>query len=255
MKSQDYAVIGLGKFGQAVVDTLGKLGKSVLAIDIDENVINRVANRVKYAVTLDSSDIEGLEGIGITKFENVILGIGNVEASIMTAVVLKELKIPNIIAKATSARHQRVLESIGVLNIIRPEVDAAKRTALRSIYKLAMDVTDINDTHSIIKVMCNNKELANQKLAELDVRNYNVNIVSIEREGKIIIPNGDHKLLQGDTVTFISENRSVKKFYNLLAGEVSQVDAYRIEKEIEKDEERQMRKARRKVEKENPEEY
>ena len=235
MTTNDYCVIGLGKFGTAVIDTLLKLSKNVLAVDTNEELVEKISNIVDYAVTLDSTDIEALEGVGVRKFENVIVCISDLEASIMTCAILKELKIPNIIAKATSERHQKVLEAIGITNIVRPELEAAKRTALRSVYRLALDLVDVDENHSITRGFLLNEKIADIPLKELDLRHkFDVNVVAIQRNFKIIVPTGNDVMKKMDIVLFISKNAHIKEFYDYLSGEVSKEQEEAIQNEVNK---------------------
>ena len=124
------AVIGLGRFGFSVAKTLAKYGSEVIAIDREEERVKKVSEFVSYAVQLDAMDEKALRSVGVQNVDTAIVSIGeNIEASILVVMLLKEIGIRNIIAKAVTTLHGKVLENLGVQRIIFPERDMAIRVA------------------------------------------------------------------------------------------------------------------------------
>ncbi|HEX2915323.1 MAG TPA: TrkA family potassium uptake protein, partial [Chloroflexia bacterium] len=122
---KDYLVIGLGRFGRAVCESLVKRGQSVLGVDIDPKLVQEASNWLTQAVILDSTDREALEEIEAQQFSTAIVAIGaNFEASILTTIVLKDLGIPRVISKALTTLHERVLLKVGADEVIFPERQA-----------------------------------------------------------------------------------------------------------------------------------
>jgi trk system potassium uptake protein TrkA len=117
MKKQ-FGVIGVGKFGTAVALSLESLGYPVLAIDYDETVIDAIKDKVSFAEIVDATNPEALEETGIKNCDTVIIAVGDVESSVLIALVLEELGINHIIAKANSQIHERVLRKIGVKEVV-----------------------------------------------------------------------------------------------------------------------------------------
>ncbi|TCP69263.1 TrkA family protein [Baia soyae] len=130
MREQHFAVIGLGRFGSSIATTLYKEGNEVLAIDIDEPRIDEIKEQVSHTVITDSTDEEALRAIGIRNFDTVIVAIGDdIQASILTVLVLKELGIRQVVAKTLNKRHAQVLYKIGADMVVFPERDMGERVA------------------------------------------------------------------------------------------------------------------------------
>lgn len=221
--SNDYVVIGLGKFGQAVVRKLEELGKVCLAIDANEDRVQEVANIASEVLILDSTKREALEDIGIHNIKNIIIAVGSdLAASLTTAANILSLHKEynkdediNIVAKASNINHKFLLESIGITNIISPETEAGEKAAYRAVWKLGLDLTTVDEQHSIANVVVKNPKLTNKKLQVLRIPdNYKINLIAIKRNNKVIIPRGDERLNLNDEILFISDNNNIAKVYN-----------------------------------------
>lgn len=219
----DYCVIGLGKFGMSVVRTLEDLGKVCLAIDKNEDRVQLAANVASEVLILDSTNRDALEDAGIHKIKNIIIAVGSdLAASVVTAVQILALQKEyndgeeiNIVAKAVDSTHQLLLEAIGINNIILPELEAGRRAAYRAIWKLGLDLTTVDQKHSIAHVILRNVRLTNRKLENLQIPvNYNINLIAIKRDNRVIIPRSDEKLFLNDEVLFIGANENIVKVYN-----------------------------------------
>lgn len=219
----DYCVIGLGKFGMSVVKTLEELGKVCLAVDKNEERVQIAANIASEVLILDSTNRNALEDAGIHKIKNIIIAVGSdLAASVVTAVQLLNLQKEhndgtelNIVAKAVDSTHQLLLQAIGINNIILPEIEAGRRAAYRAIWKLGLDLTTVDEKHSIVNVTVKNIRLTNKKLETLKIPNtYNINLIAIKRDNKVIIPRGDEKLFLNDEILFIGNNENIGRVYN-----------------------------------------
>lgn len=219
----DYCVIGLGKFGMSVVATLEDLGKVCLAIDKNEERVQLAANVASEVLILDSTNRNALEDAGIHKIKNIIIAVGSdLAASVVTAVHILALQKEhnhdteiNIVAKAVDSTHQLLLKAIGINNIILPEIEAGKRAAYRAIWKLGLDLTTVDEKHSIANVTVKNIRLTNKKLETLKIpNNYDINLIAIKRDSKVIIPKSDEKLFLNDEILFIGNNENIGKVYS-----------------------------------------
>jgi trk system potassium uptake protein len=115
VKKKEFAVIDLGRFGGSICRTLSEQGMEVLAIDIDENRVNEFASIASHAVVGDSTDESVLKSLGIRNFDHVIVAIGdNIQASILTTIILKELGVEHITVKATNDYHEKVLKKLAL---------------------------------------------------------------------------------------------------------------------------------------------
>lgn len=127
---KQFAVIGMGRFGLSVAKALSDMGFDVLAIDTDEHRTQAVSNIVTHAVSADSTDEEALRALGIRNFDVVVVAIGqDIQASILTTLILKDLGLPIIIVKAQNELHGKVLQKIGADKVIYPERDMGLRVA------------------------------------------------------------------------------------------------------------------------------
>lgn len=244
----DYCVIGLGKFGMAVVKTLEELGKVCLAVDKNEERVQLAANIASEVLILDSTNRNALEDAGIHKIKNIIIAVGSdLAASVVTAVQLLDLQKEynegtelNIVAKAVDSTHQLLLKAIGINNIILPEIEAGKRAAYRAIWKLGLDLTTVDEKHSIVNVTVKNIRLTNKKLETLKIPNtYNINLIAIKRDNKVIIPRSDERLFLNDEILFIGNNENISRVYsdfNLNVGSATIIKerAQKVKKKIKK---------------------
>ncbi len=214
---KEFVVIGLGRFGGSIVRELIRLGADVMAIDAHSERVDAYAKIATQAIIADSTDEEVIKSLGIRNFEHVIVAIGeNIQASILTTLILKELGVPNVTVKAQNDYHAKVLKKIGADQIIHPERDMGNRIANNLMSSNVLDYLELSDEHSIMEIKANDR-IAGYSIKDLDIRaNYGINIVGIKRDESIIIsPNADQKILIGDILLVIGAvvdiNRFVKK--------------------------------------------
>jgi K+ transport systems, NAD-binding component len=183
MKKQ-FGVIGLGKFGTAVALSLESLGYPVLAIDIDENAIDSIKDKVSFAEIVDATNPEALEETGIKNCDTVIIALDHLESSVLIALILEELGIHHIIAKANSQIHGRVLRKIGVKEVVFPEEDMGVRIANRITSANILDYIEITPEVDLLEYKVLHKDLIGKSLAELALRNrFGVTVIAIRRGG------------------------------------------------------------------------
>ncbi len=182
---KEFAVIGLGRFGGSICKALSEEGLEVMAMDIDEDKVNEYAKIASHAVIGDSTDESVLKNLESRNFDHVIVAIGeNIQASILTTLILKELGVNTITVKAQNDYHEKVLAKIGADHIVHPERDMAKRIAHNIVSNNVLDYLELSDEHSIVEIVANSR-LAGNTLLDLDIRaKYGINIVAIKREKK-----------------------------------------------------------------------
>ncbi|MCK7514919.1 MAG: TrkA family potassium uptake protein [Desulfobacterales bacterium] len=147
------AVIGLGRFGSSVARTLADSGCEVLAVDADESRVKAIADEVTDAVRANALDEEALRALGLRNFEVVVVAIGHeVQASILTTVLLKEMGIPKIVAKAQDDLHGRVLQKVGADVVVYPERDMGVRLAHTLISRNVIDEIQLSTDYSILEM-------------------------------------------------------------------------------------------------------
>ncbi|RDU36523.1 TrkA family potassium uptake protein [Neobacillus piezotolerans] len=214
---KQYAVIGLGRFGTSLAGNLLQAGQEVLGVDVNEERVEDAQSAVTHAVIADSTDPEALKSIGIRNFDTVIVAIGNdIQASILTVLLLKEEGVKKVIAKALNKPHGQVLDKVGADWVIFPERDMGERVAHMLLSPNVLNFIELSKEYSVeeIKVPAS---MTNRTLRELDVRaKYNLSVIAI-RHGKNIniSPSPDETIEEGDVLVVIGGNRDLERFANL----------------------------------------
>ncbi|NSL50707.1 potassium channel family protein [Calidifontibacillus erzurumensis] len=211
---KEFAVIGLGRFGGSICRTLAQEGMEVLAIDIDEERVNEFSNIVSKAVVADTTDEKVLKDLGIRNFDHVIVAIGdNIQASILTTLILKELGVQKITVKAQNDYHEKVLAKIGADHIVHPERDMGRRIANNMISTNVLDYLELSDEHSIVELIAS-KKMDGKSLLELDVRaKYGCTVVAIKRQTHIIVsPMAREVIREGDILIVIGADKDINRF-------------------------------------------
>jgi trk system potassium uptake protein len=224
---KQYAVIGLGRFGSSVATALANKGQQVIAVDKNEDLVHDIMESVTKAVCLDSTDEKAMRSVGVQNVDAAICGIGtDVEASILVTLLLKDFGIPEIVCKATSVAHKKVLEKIGATKIILPEKDTGERLAetLVSVSETVLDHIGLSGGSSIIELVTP-KEFIGKTLRELDIRAaYGVNVIALkkrvrtgkgkdegEQEKTNVTPQADDVIAREDIMVIFGENDMIEQ--------------------------------------------
>ncbi len=155
---KEYAVIGLGRFGGSICKALSEEGLEVMAMDMNEDRVNEYAKIASHAVIGDSTDESVLKNLGIRNFDHVIVAIGeNIQASILTTIMLKELGVKMVTVKAQNDYHEKVLNKIGADRIVHPERDMGRRIAHKIISNNVLDYLELSDEYSLIEIVANSR--------------------------------------------------------------------------------------------------
>lgn len=180
---EQIVVIGLGGFGEHIARELSRRGFIVLAIDKNFQMIEKIHSFVSRALIMDTTDEEALMELNWREINTAIIAIGdpNLEASVLTVALMKQLGIPRIIARASSELHGRVLHMVGAHEVINPEKD----TALMLVNRIALpNIVDIRqvDEYNVISEFIPPASFVGQSLIQLDLRNrFNISVVAIKR--------------------------------------------------------------------------
>jgi trk system potassium uptake protein TrkA len=179
---QQFAVIGLGAFGTAIALELTRNGGEVIAVDRDIQQVERIKDEVAYAIRLDATDPKVLEAQDIHQVDVAIIAIGNdFEASVLIAVELMQLGVKRIMARAESATQKKILERLGVSDVLSPEEEVAKYVARRLLNPEIVDLFRLSDDYSIVEVRAPERFFGNT-LKELQIRQrYHCNVIAIKR--------------------------------------------------------------------------
>ena len=217
---KQYLVIGLGRFGTSVAKTLYEAGENILGIDVSEELVqDRINNNIlKNAIIGDASDGKILKDIGAENFDVAFVCIGDIEASVMIALNLKELGIKSIIAKAINKKHGKVLTKIGATEIVYPEEHMGRRIAELTMNTDIIEHLKFSDNFVLVEVKAPSI-FWNNSLIKLDVRNkYNINIVGIKKSKGEFLPNPTANVVieEGDILVIITDKKTVESFNKLI---------------------------------------
>ena len=204
LMKKEFVVIGLGRFGGSIVSELIKLDAHVMAIDISASKVEEFAAIATQAITADTTDESVLKSLGIQNFEHVIVAIGeNIQASILTTLMLKEIGVPKITVKAQNSYHEKVLEKIGADFVVHPERDMGIRIANNMVSNNILDYLELSDEHSIAEIKANAK-VVGKTIIDLDIRaKFGINIVAIKRGYEILISPQTIEEIQRDDILII----------------------------------------------------
>lgn len=201
---KEFVVIGLGRFGGSICKALIEQGMEVLVIDRDEARIDEFASIATHAVIADSTDETVLKSLGIRNFDHVIVAIGaDIQASILTTLMLKEIGVKRVTAKAQNDYHAKVLHKIGADNVVHPERDMGKRIAHNIVSKSILDYIELSDKYSIVEIASNDL-LAGNTILDLNIRaKYGITIVAIRRGASVIVSPQAHNVIERDDVLIV----------------------------------------------------
>ncbi len=213
MGKKQYAVIGLGRFGSSVAKYLSQMGYEVLAVDDNAERVQDVANAVTHAVSADSTDEEAMRALGIRNFDVVVVAIGqDIQSSILTTLILKDLGVPYIIVKAQNELHGKVLNKIGADKVVFPERDMGLRVAHHLISPNILEHIELAPDYSIVDMQVPSA-MRGKNLRELDIRQkYNCNVLALKRGGELnITPHPDELLTTDDVLVIVGKNEQLTK--------------------------------------------
>lgn len=210
------AILGLGRFGRALARTLVEMGHDVMGVDANEAVVEKMAPVLTNCVQADVMDEQTLLSLGVTNFDIVVVGIGNsdMQASIFTTLMLKEMGVEHVVCKVSSNRHARILLKLGADRVVYPERDMGMRFAHSIAQSDVLEFIELSEEYSMMEINAP-KYLIGKSLKESDVRSkYNINIVAIKRGKKIMVnPSPDAVLEQGDVLLAIGETQALTKLH------------------------------------------
>lgn len=210
---KQYVVIGIGRFGSSVAKTLYSLGNDVLAVDSDEEKIQNISDSVTHSVQADASDENSLRSLGIRNFDVAVITIGSdIQSSVMATLLVKELGVKYVIAKANNEMHAKVLYKIGADKVVLPERDMGVRIAHNLASANILDYIELSPDYSIAE-MTSPQEWQSKTLKELDMRtNYGINVVAIRKENHInVTPKADDIISPGDIIVAIGSYEALTK--------------------------------------------
>ena len=216
MVKKEFVVLGLGIFGKSVATTLAESGCEVLVVDLNEDKINEIADKVTYAVKADATDADTLKTLGISNFDGAIIAMGeSFESSVMATILVKELGIPYVLAKANSELHARILKRVGADMVVFPEKETGIKIANNLMSDNFFDAIELSSTFSMMDIEVLD-EWIGKSLKDLKLRSsFKINVIGIKKKENLNInPAADDAIEKGDVLVIIGSNETLNKLAN-----------------------------------------
>lgn len=216
-----FAVIGLGQFGSAIARKLSVKGAEVIAIDVDEEKVENIKDDVAYAVTLDSTDKRALEAQNIPDMDAVVVSIGaNFQDLLLTTFVLQELEVKRIIARAQGPVQRKILEKMGITEILSPEDEVGNNIAEQLVNPGVLMCMRLPDDYEIIEIKAP-RTIINRSLEDIGLREkYKLNLVTLVRkEGEeqhiLGVPAPNTVVDEQDIVIVFGKTKDIDRFIEI----------------------------------------
>ncbi len=212
-RNQQFAVIGLGRFGRAVCGTLHQLGHEVMGIDSDERRVATILTDqlASHAVQIDSTEPSALKQAGVLEFQTVIVAIGNyIQESIITTLNVKEGGVPYVVAKASSETHVKLLKRVGADHVVFPEHEMGCTLARSLTRPNILDRFELDPDHSIVEVVVP-AEFDGKTLREIELRSrYGLNLMAVIKGDRYEVnPSPMLRLEKGSLMVVIGDNKGI----------------------------------------------
>lgn len=202
-----FAVLGLGRFGMSIVKTLAEYDANILACDRDPARLHEATEYAASVVQADAADEDAMKKLGLGNFDVVVLAMGeDFEASIIAAMLAKELGAGKVVAKAFGARQKKILESIGVDEVVLPEVEMGAKVARNLVNPNVLEVLERSGRQTVAEIMPR-QEWIGKTIGQADIRrHYGYTILAIVRGNETIIPVAvDTVLVEGDVLITLNQ--------------------------------------------------
>lgn len=221
-----FAVLGVGKYGSSIARELAEKGAEVIALDSDAEKIEDIKEDVALAITIDCTDKKALLAQRIDEVDAAVVAIGeNFEATVLASMNLIDFKIRRVIARASGLNQRRILEKIGVQEILTPESEVAVRVAERLINPNITAFLELPDEYEIAEIKTP-KGVANRTLEDINLTNkYNLTLITLKREFEVKndegvikeehiigVPKSETVVYETDTLVVFGTLQNVKRF-------------------------------------------
>ena len=211
-RRKQFLVAGLGLFGTSVALTLQQMGYEVYTLDSEESLVQDLSTQLNYVVCGDASDKKTLQSLPLEDIDVAVVAIGNVERNMMCTMLLKELGIKQVVAKAINNLHGAMLNKIGADKVVYAERDMGERVAHNLISAGVMDYIELSSEISVMSLAIP-AEFVGKNLIEADLRRrYDVNVVAIKRDGRTIVnPKAQEVFQPEDDIIVLGTHEGVKR--------------------------------------------
>lgn len=210
-------LIGLGRFGKHIAMQLNEMGHEIMAVDINEERVNRILPFVTNAQIGDSTDASFLESLGIGNFDICFVTIGgSFQNSLETTSLLKELGANLVISRAERDVQEKFLLRNGADRVVYPEKQVAKWASIRYADDHILDYMEVDASHAIFEVAIPD-EWIGRSVGELDIRRrYNINILAVKKEREVSVTISVNTVLEADsTLLVLGDHKAIQKFFHI----------------------------------------
>lgn len=210
-------LIGLGRFGKHIAMQLNEMGHEIMAVDINEERVNRSLPFVTNAQIGDSTDASFLESLGIGNFDICFVTIGgSFQNSLETTSLLKELGANLVISRAERDVQEKFLLRNGADRVVYPEKQVAKWASIRYADDHILDYMEVDASHAIFEVAIPD-EWIGRSVGELDIRRrYNINILAVKKEREVSVTISVDTVLEADsTLLVLGDYKAIQKFFHI----------------------------------------
>jgi trk system potassium uptake protein TrkA len=213
-----YVVIGLGRFGSHLAARLYELGHDVLGVDSDADLVAALRDRVSHVAVVDARDKTQLRSLGLRDFDTAIISVGeHLEASTLAALYCKELEM-KVVARAVNEDHGKILEALGVDQVVYPERDMALRLAEKLSHSNLLDFIPVGEGFSIVEV-APPASFVGKTLADLKVRQrFNVHVIAVQDvlTSKVsVVPPPDAVIRDSDVLVVLGATADLERFQKI----------------------------------------
>jgi trk system potassium uptake protein len=208
---KNFVVIGLGRFGTAVARELYELGNDVLGLDTNSENVENIADYVTHAVTGDGRDPEVLRALGVSDYDCAVVAVGSdVGSSALITMRLKEAGVPQVVCKAQSHVHQRLLEKIGADRVIFPEHEMGIKVAQGLARSNILNFIELSPEYGLVDVDLP-RGWAGHTIRDLDIRaKYKVNVIAVRRGSDFhVSPGADWIIIEGDKLVVLGADSDI----------------------------------------------
>ena len=208
---KNFVVIGLGRFGTAVARELCELGNQVLVIDLDRDLVQDVADQVTHAVAADARDADVLRSLGVSEYDCAVVAIGDdVGSSALVTLRLKEAGVPQVVCKAQSHVHKRLLEEIGADHVVFPEHEMGIKAAQGLARSNILNFIELSPDYAIVEVDLPGG-WEGHSIRELDIRaKFGVNVIALRQGQEInVAPGAECVLSEGDKLIVLGRDEDI----------------------------------------------
>jgi trk system potassium uptake protein TrkA len=220
-----FLIIGLGRFGMSLAETLSLEGAEVIAVDSRMDRVEDMKDKVAYAAQLDGTDPDALKSVGADRVDTAVIAIGeNFEASVVATAILKEIGLKEIIVRAYTERERKILELIGASRVIFVEDEMGRRLGKTVCGDAFLDYIELSSTHSIVQ-WATPRSLIGRTLADLNLGKGGLVLLAVKRPeaskgsswdigkgGLEVSPPSDYPLEPGDILILMGKNRDLTRF-------------------------------------------